>query len=334
MNVPVPLPVPEIRQKIGHDTGSSQSIPRIMPSPLPYNRKIGIIVPIMRIKKKINLLPNVITAFGLCCGLFAIFKMNMIAAGEVTREVLTLTTGILLLAALADLLDGAIARAMKVESEFGGFFDSMADAVTFGVAPTIIVLKSLSIPIGTEMSYLVSGGAMVYALCGVLRLVRYNVASLHAEEDELLKEAHKKNFTGLPIPAAAAALISGNLFLVSEEFNHLVTLSQNTRAWILFAQMVLLGFFMVSRWKFPSLKTLQIRVTSFQQVFFIVVFTVFVVFYGLLQHFSVVFVAVSWSYVVIAWIFALIRMILGKKSKTLEDFEPEPDDLETDDDQP
>lgn len=277
-------------------------------------------------RRKVNLLPNVITAFGLCCGLFVIFKISMTQAGEVTRDILTVTTGILLLAAFADLLDGALARAMKVESEFGGLFDSMADAVSFGVAPSVIVLKSLSIAPRTELSYLLTTAAIIYSVCGILRLVRFTVTNQLIADNLELQEANKKNFTGLPIPAAAAAIVSSNLFLVSDEFSSLFTISHETLAWILFSQMIVLGYFMVSRWKFPSLKTLQIRVRSFQQVFVIVAFTVFVVFYGLIQHFSVVFVVISWGYVVIAWIFSITRLILGRKSKTLEDFEPDPEE--------
>jgi CDP-diacylglycerol--serine O-phosphatidyltransferase len=278
--------------------------------------------------KKIYLLPNVVTAFGLCCGLFVIFKMTMTGLGEVNRELLTLTTGLLLLAAFADLLDGALARVMKVESEFGGLFDSLADAINFGVAPSIIVLKSMSLPNGSEMAYLLTMAAMVYSLCGVLRLVRFNVARHQAAEDQQLMDAHNKNFTGLPIPAAAAAIVSGNLFLFSSEFKSLMSISTQTHAWILFAQLIVLGYFMISRWKFPSLKALHIRITSFQQVFFIVIFTVFVIFYGVMQHFSVVFFLLSWGYVLAAWILSIIRVISGRKAKALEDFEPETDDLE------
>ena len=74
-------------------------------------------------KKRISLLPNVVTAFGLSCGLFVIFKMNMVGLGEMNEQVLLAATLILLLAAFADLLDGALARAIKAESEFGGLFD-------------------------------------------------------------------------------------------------------------------------------------------------------------------------------------------------------------------
>lgn len=281
------------------------------------------------IKRKVNFLPNIITAFGLCCGLFAIFKINMTPIGEVSHSLLTLTTGILLLAAFADLLDGALARAIKAESSFGTMFDSMADAVNFGVAPSIIVLKTLSISPGSELSYLLTTAAMVYSVCGVLRLVRFNVMGTQAAENQQLLDAHKKNFTGLPIPAAAFAIISSNLFLTSDELQGIVSFTPETRSWILFTQMIIIGYFMISRWKFPSLKALNLRVTSFRYVFLIVLFTVFVVFYGLLQHFSITFMIASWGYVIAAWILSILRLIAGRKSKTLEDFEPAADeDLE------
>lgn len=275
--------------------------------------------------KKIYLLPNVITAFGLSCGLFVIFKMNMTPVGEVDFYALTATTGLLLLAAFADLIDGAIARAIKAESEFGGVFDSLADAISFGVAPSVIILKSLSISPGTKLSFLLTTAATVFSLCGVLRLVRFNVNAMEAKGNEELTLANKKNFTGLPIPAAAAAAVSMNLFLVSDEIRGL--LSSTFHAWLLAIVLFLLGYFMISRWKFPSIKNLEIRVKSFFTVFLTVVGAV-LIFYGILHYFSLVFVALSWGYIFIAWILSIIRLIAGKKSKTLEDFEPDGDDLE------
>lgn len=277
--------------------------------------------------KKVQLLPNIITAFGLSCGLFVIFKMNMTGLGEVDAHLLTSTAGILLLAVFADLLDGAIARAIKAESDFGGFFDSLADAITFGVGPSVIVLKTFSMEPGTELSFLLTTSVMVFSVCGVLRLVRFNVASLIAKGDAELVNAHKKNFTGLPIPAAAAAAVSANLFFISLEFNRFFSISDESRAWVLFFVMVMLGYLMVCRLKFPSLKTLRLRVSSFRLVF-LTVFTAVVIFYGFLHHFALLFFIFSWLYIVLALVLSLIRIITGKKSKTLEDFEPEPDDLE------
>lgn len=272
--------------------------------------------------KRIHLLPNIITAFGLSCGLFVIFKMTMTGLGAANPQVLTATAGIMLLAVFADLLDGAIARAMKVQSDFGGFFDSLADAITFGVAPSVVVLKTFSMEPGTQMSFLLTTSVMVYSVCGVLRLVRYNVTSLLAKGNVEELAANKKNFTGLPIPAAAGAAISANLFLISDAFKEMISISGETRAWILIGAMIFLGYLMVCRLKFPSLKGLRLRVTSFQLVFLTVLAAV-IIFYGILHQFSVIFFCLSWLYIIIGVILSLLRLVSGKKLKTLENYECE-----------
>lgn len=277
--------------------------------------------------KKIHLLPNVITAFGLSCGLFVIFRMTLLPAGGVDEQILTSIAGIMLLAALADLLDGAVARAMKAESEFGGLFDSLADSITFGVAPSVIMLKSLSIVQDAELWFMTTAAAMIYSVCGVLRLVRFGVQASIARDDAELKEMNHKNFTGLPIPAAAAASVSGVLLLFSDNLKGFWNISDEMRAWILIVMMMVLGYFMVSRWKFPSLKKLHVRVASFQVVFLTVLGAVFF-FYGVLHFFPIVFFVFSWMYLIVSWILSIIRIISGRKSKTLEDFEPDPDEFE------
>jgi len=251
----------------------------------------------------------------------------MVPLGEANLEVLAATAGILLLAVFADLIDGAIARAMKAESTFGGLFDSLADAITFGVGPSVIVLKTFSATPGTELSFILTTAAMVFSVCAVLRLVRFSVQSHHAREDLELLAAHNRNFTGLPVPAAAATAVSANLFLVSSELQYIYPLAENTRIFLMIGVLCLLGYFMISRWKFPSLKTLQVRITSFQLVFLTVLFAV-IIFYGIMHHFPVVFFGFSWGYIVVAFSLSIIRKISGKKSKTLEDFEPEPEDEE------
>lgn len=279
-----------------------------------------------KLLKKISLLPNVITAFGLTCGLFVIFKMSMVEAGDV-NHVLLAVTGILLLAAFADLLDGAVARVIKAESVFGSFFDSLSDAISFGVAPSVMVLKSLSVPPGSKLSFLITASALIFSICGVLRLARFSVSSLEAKNDVTLSIEHNKHFTGLPIPAAATACVSLNLILSSEEFRSFVPLTLTLQTWILSIALALLGYCMISRWKFPSLKTLDLKVASFRWVFLIVLGAV-LIFFGILHFFALTFFVVSWSYVCIAWTFAIIRKIAGRKSKTLEAFEPEPDEFD------
>ncbi len=275
--------------------------------------------------RKIYLIPNVITAFGLACGLFVIFKINMVEPGSGIYTVLNTSALLLLVAAFADLLDGAVARAFHAESEFGVMFDSLADAISFGVAPSVLLLKSLSLEPGTGLSFYAMLGAMLFSICGVLRLVRFNVKSNEAKGDAHAAAAHKQHFTGLPIDAGALAAVAANLFLYSPFAEKHFPLSEETRAILLTSLMIVLGYFMVSRWKFPSSKALHLRIPSFQLVFVTVVLAVFV-FYGILYFFPFMLAIVTWSYVVLGWTLSIIRLIAGKKSKTLADFEPEQED--------
>ncbi|CDR32931.1 CDP-alcohol phosphatidyltransferase family protein [Criblamydia sequanensis] len=277
--------------------------------------------------KKVFLLPNFITAFGLMCGLFAIFKMNMTGIGETTTPLLTQISGILILAAILDLLDGAIARVMKAESEFGGLFDSLADAITFGLAPSVIILKTLSLRPGSEMSFFLTFAAMVFTVCGVLRLIRFNVMNKKIEQDDELLAASKKNFTGLPIPAAAGAAISCNLLLSSISDGMEEGFPLGLRSWILFFVLLFLGYVMISRWRFPSLKTLHFRVSSFKVVIF-TVFAAVLVFFGIQHNFPLLFFGVIWLYLLGSLILSIIRLIAGRRTKALEDFERAPEDEE------
>ncbi len=153
------------------------------------------------------------------------------------------------------------------------------------------------------------------------------MSSLSAKEDEQLSLAHKKNFTGLPIPAAAAAAVSCNLFVVSDIFRKIIVLTEEMRASLLVFAMIFLGYLMVSRWKFPSLKTLRIKVVSFQQIFLTVLSAV-AIFYGVMYHFPLIFFLFSWIYIVIAISLSIVRVIAGKRTKALEDFEPADDEIE------
>jgi len=268
--------------------------------------------------KHVHLLPNVITAFGLSCGLFVIFRMTMTPLGQVTEQLLAQSAGILLLAALADLLDGAIARAMRAESDFGGFFDSLADAITFGVGPSVVVLKTLSLISGTTLSFLLTTAALLFSVSGVLRLVRFNVLAQEQKRDEQQLALGKKFFSGLPIPASAAAIVSLNLFLASQELPSGLALDESERAGVLFVALTLLSYLMISRWKFPSLKNLHIRVASFRVLLLTVVAAAFI-FYGLLHRFSLFFFAISWGYLFFSLAFAIYCRFFGDKTAESEE---------------
>jgi len=273
--------------------------------------------------KKLYLIPNMITAFGLACGLFVIFKVTMFHGEYSYYEETKKAVLFLLLAAFADFIDGAIARAMHAESEFGFHFDSLADTVSFGVAPSVLLLKSFAFEPGL-LSFSLAASAMVYSLCATLRLVRYNVQSEKSSGDLIMVTAKKQNFTGLPVPAAAAGAISLNLFFLSP-FSQFLAFSEITKSILLGVMMIFLGYFMVSRWKFPSLKMLHYKVPSFHLAFFTVLFALFLL-YGFFYYLPIALTVVSWGYIILALVLSIIRLIAGRKSKTLEDFEPEPEE--------
>lgn len=275
--------------------------------------------------RQVYLIPNIITAFALSCGLFVIFKVNMVEPGSGLFAMLNVSAILLLVAAFADLLDGAVARAMRAESDFGLIFDSLADAVSFGVAPSVLLLKTLSLEPGTGLSFYAMLGCMLYSICGVLRLVRFNLKATQAKGNTGLEADQKKHFTGLPIPASALAAVAANLLLSSPFMEKYFPVSLETRAILLSTIMIVLGYFMVSRWKFPSSKALHFRVPSFQLVFLAVIVAVFVI-YGVLYFLPVMLAVITWGYILLAWILSLIRVVAGKKSRTLEDFEPEQED--------
>ncbi len=281
----------------------------------------------MKKMKRASLFPNVITAFGLACGLFVIFKITTLEAGFGIYEVVQMSVFLLLVAALADFIDGALARALHGESEFGFVFDSLSDAICFGVAPSVLMLKTLSVTQGTFLSFFTATGAMVFSLCGVLRLVRYSVKAKETKGNIEEQNAQKKHFTGLPIPAAAIASSSATLFFLTPLVNDWISISESNLAIILTCVMIFLGYLMVCRLKFPSLKMLHFRIPSFHLVFLAVVTAVFVI-YGILYFFALILALVAWAYILVSLILSLIRLIAGKKSKTLEEFEPDPDDLE------
>lgn len=259
-------------------------------------------------------LPNLLTASSLCCGLFVIFKMNMIHPGTTLFSQVFTCVEILLLAAVMDVLDGAVARAMNAQSEFGGFFDSMADAVSFGLAPSVLVLKTLSTVPGTVLSGILAASAMTYSVAGVLRLVRFSTTP-PPEDKEL-----RGTFTGLPITAGAMAAVAPTLFLMSDEGKEIFGTTDLGNTIIAIGGFFILAYLMVSRWRFPSLKTINVRVSSLQLVA-ISVFATFVLLALAFNNFPAVLLLVSWGYVLVAFTVACIRLAQGKRKAALDDTE-------------
>jgi CDP-diacylglycerol--serine O-phosphatidyltransferase len=137
------------------------------------------------------LIPNLITLLALCAGLTAI---RMALEGKIDIAVY-----LILLAAILDSMDGRIARLLKGTSKFGAELDSLADFVSFGAVPALVLYlwgMNQAGPFGWI-------AVLVFSICGALRLARFNV-----QIDDPNKPAWMANyFTGVPIPAGAILLL-------------------------------------------------------------------------------------------------------------------------------
>lgn len=137
------------------------------------------------VRRGVYILPNLVTSLGLFCGFFSVIS---------TIKEAYLPAAIAILVALVfDALDGRVARLTKTSSQFGVEYDSLSDVIAFGVAPGVLAYRWALEPWGV-WGWL---AASLYVICGALRLARFNVQ---------VDTADKKNFVGLPIPAAAAVI--------------------------------------------------------------------------------------------------------------------------------
>jgi CDP-diacylglycerol--serine O-phosphatidyltransferase len=150
----------------------------------------------------------------------------------------------ILVACLFDLLDGRLARLGGKESPFGREFDSLADIVSFGVAPALLVFKIVLYEIPHRIGWLF---AVFYLLCGALRLARFNVAATYN------LGTGTRNFTGFPIPAAAGLISSLTLLLLSH-YPYEEDLAMGYGKYGLAGLMVFLSFMMFSKFEYPSFK--------------------------------------------------------------------------------
>jgi CDP-diacylglycerol---serine O-phosphatidyltransferase len=198
----------------------------------------------------IYLLPNLFTAGNLFCGFLALTKIveANLAAGDYSDVKVALA--LILLACIFDLLDGRVARMGGYESPFGREFDSLADIVSFGVAPAFlvhrIVLKDV-FAAHPEIGWFI---AAAYVICGAFRLARFNCIA------ELSGSGGGRHFLGFPIPAAAGLVASLTLLLVHWDEKDF---PKGNWRYVLPVILVFLAAMMVSEVKYPTFKKIHWR---------------------------------------------------------------------------
>jgi len=206
-------------------------------------------------KLKIYFLPNLLTAGNLFCGFVALTKI--VDADPLNDNYfvqIKLALAYILLACIFDLLDGRVARLGGAESPFGREFDSLADLVSFGVAPAFLVQRVVLADVFPyeyrQISWFI---ASIYLLCGAFRLARFNCLSM------MPASGGGKDFLGFPIPSAAGLVASLTLLII-----HFHEKEKNLGSWnyLLAIVLVFLSAMMVSTVKYPSFKSLGLRSKS------------------------------------------------------------------------
>jgi CDP-diacylglycerol--serine O-phosphatidyltransferase len=202
---------------------------------------------------KIYFLPNLMTAGNLFCGFVALTKIvEANVADPDFNRVIRHALFFILLACIFDLLDGRLARMGGAESPFGREFDSLADMISFGVAPAFLVHRIVLRDVFADRHEIGWFIASVYVLCGALRLARFNCLAA------MSGSGAGKEFMGFPVPAAAGLVASLTLFLMWMDDRGFAT---GTWRYALPVIMIFLSMMMVSEVKYPSFKTLDLRAT-------------------------------------------------------------------------
>ena len=196
----------------------------------------------IRSKRGIYLLPSVLTTFGMFAGFYSIISS---INGDFTIAAISI-----LIAMFWDTLDGRVARLTNTQSAFGAEYDSLADLVSFGLAPALLVYQWTLYELG-RFGWL---AAFVYLACAALRLARFNIQ---------VGIADKRYFQGLPSPAAAgviASMIWLKIWTFASFDSDVISLGYYLGAVIT----ILCGLLMVSNIRYYSFKEFDSKKASFR----------------------------------------------------------------------
>ena len=240
-------------------------------------------------RRGIYLLPNLFTTAALFAGFYAIVQAMI---GNFDQSAVAIFVAMVL-----DGLDGRVARMTRTQSAFGAEYDSLADMVSFGAAPALVMYEWVLRDLG-KLGWI---AAFVYVAGAALRLARFNT---------LLEVADKRWFQGLPSPSAAA-LVAGFVWIIDDLGFDPADLRE--LAWVI---TVFAGLTMVSNLKYYSFKTINLRKSvPFVAIFLIVLFLALLSYQPALVLFAA-FVAYGISgYVVSAWMMLRDRRVRAAGSR-------------------
>jgi len=245
----------------------------------------------IKMKRGVYILPNLFTTGNLFCGFWAIVS--------VFQEKYHYAAIAILLATVFDMLDGKVARLSGSTSKFGVQYDSLADLISFGIAPALLAYSWALRPYG-RFGWL---AAFLFVVCGALRLARFNVMSAAGDT---------KYFKGLPIPAAASVIaLTILLYLRLIETGGIKDI-------VILVMIYILAFLMVSSIRYFSLKELNLAKRKPFSIFMFVVLSLIVIVMEpviVLSGFIFLYVLSGPTRMVMAW----------RKKRALRKMEPIPE---------
>jgi CDP-diacylglycerol---serine O-phosphatidyltransferase len=230
----------------------------------------------INLRKAMFVLPNLFTVSSILLGFYAL----TLCAGEATPLQLYQAALAIFFAMFFDAFDGRVARMTKTQSDFGVQLDSLADVVSFGAAPALLVYKWALAPLGF-LGFFVS---FAFLACGALRLARFNVLAARGDKGS------SAFFVGLPIPLAAGTIVA----LVIAHFRQFgSTTDAATRVPILVV-VALLAFLMVSTVRYRTFKDVHLSPRSLSVFAFLTIAGVAV---GIATRASFVLVVYTAAYI-------------------------------------
>ena len=272
----------------------------------------------MNLRKTFFILPNLFTLGSVFCGFFAI---TTVASGEHPSSAQLFQAAIaILFGVFFDIADGRVARLTKTQSALGLQLDSLADVITFGVAPAVMMyrwgldgLRSHIPYVGPHIGLVLT---FIYLACAALRLARFNVLAIAEKKDD---EGPGKYILGLAVPVAAAVLVS--LVVVSHQVGgSYVDFGQAAVS----ALMLVLSYLMVSRVRFRSFKDLKLSRRTVSHGVSIVCACVVAVFYSRVPS-AFVLVGLLATYVVLGLFEELVfyrqHLLAAQAARTSPDWD-------------
>ena len=235
----------------------------------------------MKLRKGIHIIPSLFTTGNVFCGFYSFIA--------VLNNQYHIAAWAIVLAIVFDTLDGRIARMTKTTSAFGMQYDSLADIISFGMAPAFLSYAWVLKPFG-RVGWM---AAFLFLLCGALRLARFNVTK---------PDIQGQYFIGLPTPAGAAIIAS--IIIAFEDL-----IGGRIHPGIMVAVVYTLAFLMVSNIKYPAFKKFGFRKRVSFTRFLLVIFVIYV----LATIPKIALFMISFTYI----LWGPIKLLLPQKAKVV-----------------